>query len=287
MPEPLRRESGKGSTEIRPIATLDEFQQCVELQRDTWGRDFGEVVPPALMQVTQKLGGIVAGAFDHSSDLVGFLYGITGTKDGRLAHWSHMLAVRHDWGGQGVGRMLKEYQRLCLLEAGVGVAYWTFDPLVARNAHLNLNRLGASISEYVPMMYGETRSELHSGLGTDRFLVRWDLQSDRVVKALELGSPPHGPVPPDTPTIGFDSRGAESYRPGSYPKAATVGIAVPRDIQSVKTGSNDMGWRWRKLTREAFLWYLARGYEVRAFESDPSGETCRYLLSTEKPEPVE
>lgn len=268
-----------GSPEIRPIATLEEFQECVELQRDTWGRDFGEVVPPALMQVTQKLGGIVAGAFDQSGQLVGFLYGLTGTKQGQLAHWSHMLAVRSDWRGTGLGRQLKEYQRSRLLEAGIRVAYWTFDPLVARNAHLNLNRLGAAIAEYVPMMYGETRSELHSGLGTDRFLVRWDLDSGRVAHALQHGCPPAEQVAREAPTICLDDDDATEFGPDRYPADLTVRIAIPRDIQAVKDRSNRLGWRWRELTREAFSWYLKRGYEVCAFENDRNESTCRYVLS--------
>ena len=47
----------------------------------------------------------------------------------------------------------------------------TYDPLVARNAHLNINVFGARIAEYVEDMYGETESPLHQGIGTDRFIV--------------------------------------------------------------------------------------------------------------------
>ena len=107
---------------------------------------------------------------------MGFVFGLTGIKDDQLVNWSHMLAVRKDVRGQNVGWKLKLYQRELLLEREVEIVYWTYDPLVAKNAHINLNKLGAKIQEYVPDMYGEdTGSDLHRGLGMDRFIVAWPM----------------------------------------------------------------------------------------------------------------
>ena len=92
-------------------------------------------------------------------------------RDGKPIHWSHMLGVREDVRGMGVGRHLKEMQRAELARRGITRVLWTFDPLQARNAHLNFNRLGVRLIDYVENMYGITASPLHHGLATDRLVV--------------------------------------------------------------------------------------------------------------------
>lgn len=269
--------------ELRSLATQADFDQCVELQRDIWGPDFAEVVPPALLQVTQKVGGIAAGAFDSRGRLVGFVYGVTGVRDGRVVHWSHMLAVTREWEGRGLGTRLKGYQRDKLLELGIGTAMWTFDPLVARNAHFNLNRLAASVTQYVPDMYGDTGSELHR-LGTDRFLLEWDLASDAVAAALSGGRAPSRSVSANAPVAGLDRAGLPMADAGPCPADPTVMIPIPRDIDVVKAGSPELGRSWRAMTRRTFLWYLERGYRVLSFDSAGSGDLCYYGLAREPDE---
>ncbi|MGD2218255.1 MAG: GNAT family N-acetyltransferase, partial [Gemmatimonadales bacterium] len=139
---------------IRPLESRDDFLQCVALQHETWGEDFEECVPPSILQVSQKVGGVSAGAFDADGRLVGFVFGLSGVRHGRLAHWSDMLAVREELRGRGLGQRLKAYQLSQLLERGIEVAYWTYDPLEAGNANININRLSAFPVEYVPNMYG-------------------------------------------------------------------------------------------------------------------------------------
>src|SRR5207253_7116612 len=86
---------------------------------------------------------------------------------------------------QGLGTRLKVYQRELLLPMGVDEVRWTFDPLEARNAHVNFNHLGAEVAEYVVNMYeGEEGTELFAGIGTDRFILSWKLGSERVERAL-------------------------------------------------------------------------------------------------------
>src|SRR5690606_23168912 len=161
---------------VRPPATLEEFRACVELQRETWGADFEECVPAAILKVSGRIGGVTAGALDGAGGLLGFVFGLTGLDGGRLVHWSHMLAVRAEWRDRGRGRRRRLYQREAVARLGAEAIYWTFDPLVARNAHLNLNRLGARVVEYVEDMYGPTGSHLHAGLGTDRLVIAWPVQ---------------------------------------------------------------------------------------------------------------
>ena len=160
---------------IRPLRTERERRECVALQRVTWGADFDELVPPSMLTVTQKIGGVAAGAFDERDAMLGFVFGMAGVRGGEIVHWSDMLAVRPDARDRGIGRRLKEFQREAALASGATTMYWSYDPLVARNAHLNFNRLGVRVDEYVEDMYGASTSDLHRGLGTDRFVVFWRL----------------------------------------------------------------------------------------------------------------
>ena len=250
---------------IRVIQSPEDLDAAVIIQKDTWGHDFSDVVPASMMQITAKMGGVVAGAFDADGRLAGLVYGITGLRDGRLAHWSHMLAVRPEYRNQGIGQALKHYQKARLLEQGVSVMYWTFDPLVSRNAHLNLNRLGAAVDEYVPDMYGDSDSELHR-LGTDRFIVKWNLDT------------PPGPagvssLDPDIPRV--LTGGAED----AFPEVDAVGVGVPDDIEAVEAASFEEALTWRGSTRRAFTHYLGRGYRVTGFV--PGEPHSFYVLTHE------
>lgn len=95
--------------ELRPMTTEAEFAACVQMQKDIWGDGYGELVPPVILQIVQKVGGVAAGAFTDDGTLAGFVFGITGVKDGRLVHWSHILAVLPELRNSGVGALLKEY----------------------------------------------------------------------------------------------------------------------------------------------------------------------------------
>src|ERR1019366_2166132 len=119
---------------IRELATHDERVLAVRLQEATWGAAFTERVPAAILLVGQKLAGVSAGAFARDGTLLGFVFGLTGVKGGRLVHWSDMLAVRADAQDRHIGTALKHYQRQRCLTLGVETMYWTFDPFVARNA---------------------------------------------------------------------------------------------------------------------------------------------------------
>ncbi len=269
-----------GHITIRPLQSQEDFQQCVALQYETWGDNFGECAPPSILLATQKVGGIAAGAFDAQGRLLGFVFGISGVREGRLAHWSDMLAVREEARRQGLGRRLKMYQRERLLALGIEVAYWTYDPLEARNAHLNIVRLGAWPVEYVPDMYGSrTGSALHSGLGTDRFVVEWQLRHPRVEAAL-ASSEPGDPGGSDAPVVNSEVRGG-SVVPieADPPELPVLRVEVPADIQRVKRRSMEQAQAWRRSTRRTLLYCLARDYRVTGFIREDSSGRCFYLLS--------
>jgi len=244
---------------IRRFRTLEEYHSCVRLQEEVWGQGFSERVPVAILKVSQRLGGLAAGAWDRAGTLQGFVFGMTGLEDGRPVHWSDMLAVRPGLRDAGLGRLLKRYQRDELLAIGVNRVYWTFDPLESRNAYLNLVRLGAVSREYVRDMYGQTDSPLHGGIGTDRFVARWDLESSRVRQRMEgtgvrsVVEPEGAAVAlgpgPDTPRLDLDD--------------LWVTVAIPSEIQKVKAENPALAGAWREATRAVFIAYLERGYQVQ------------------------
>lgn len=266
------------SIEVRPLRTHEEFARCVELQNDVWGAEFSERVPAALLKVTQRIGGIAAGAFD-GDDLLGFVFGMTGLEDDRLVHWSDMLAVREDMRDHGIGRRLKEYQRDTLLERGIARMYWTFDPLVSRNAHLNINRLGAHVTEYVPNMYGgDTSSVLHRGLGTDRFIVAWDLDRTPPGATHASRSEREAPV---LNSVGSDGLPIVPDLTG-HARDIVVRIAVPVAIDQVQAESISTATRWRVSTRCAILWAVDAGYRVTGFIHEDAAD-CSYYICTPTP----
>lgn len=242
---------------IRPLSSQADYLACVALQRATWGAAFSDVVPPSILRVSQRLGGVAAGAFAADGELVGFVYGLAGWEDGRPVHWSDMLAVRPEARNHGVGRALKEYQRDAVRKLGVEVIYWTYDPLVARNAHLNFNVFGVRVVEYVENMYGETDSDLHRGIGTDRFVVAWD------VGRREEGGGRRGDA-------GRVARDAWERR-----------VEIPMDINAVQLLDPEAAAAWRARTRGEIVDALASGWTVAGFEVDAGAERGYYLLASE------
>lgn len=281
---------------FRPLRGRDEFERCVELQRETWGQEFVELVPAGLLKIIEQNGGLVAGAFEDGR-MIGFVIGLAGFRDGERILWSHMLAVSPEARGRGIGRTLKLLQRELCLERGVRRVLWTFDPLQPANAHLNVNRLGVRIAEYVPDMYGsDTGSPLHPGASTDRFVAEWRLEDERVLRAVAgepLGPPVEealaapllcsDPAPPaaDRAAPGAPAAGARGEP--ELPDCGAVRIRIPCDFLGLARRDPERTQRWRLATRRAFPFYLGRGYVVRAFyRVSPEGEggepCCFYYL---------
>lgn len=277
-----REDRRMSSVTIRQLRNHAEYQQCVRLQRETWGENFTEVVNPAIQMVGQKLGGVTAGAFDESGMMIGFVFGLTGLMNGEIVHWSDMLAVRAEWRDKGIGRELKLFQREEMLKHGVRSIYWTYDPLEARNAYLNLQVLGARISEYVRNMYAtDEGSPLHAGLGMDRFIVRWQLTEERVERAIR-GEPPSICADIESaPIVNSKETPQSGIEPHEWdlPDASFIRVEIPREIQRLKKLSPDSGLRWRLNTRRVFEHYLSRGYSVEMFSRDFENNRCFYVLT--------
>jgi predicted GNAT superfamily acetyltransferase len=270
--------------EIRPLRTAADFRACIRLQLETWGESYSELVPASILKVSQRIGGIAAGAFDIEGNMLGFVFGISGVEpagDGSLrpVHWSDMLAVRSDARDAGIGQRLKEYQWETLRTMGVERMYWTFDPLVARNAHLNVTKLRVRIAEYVVNMY-DAATEEDQLFGTDRFVVSWQVAEDRAsgsaVSAGRLDATVLGDMP--IANRAADAR-AGAHGKDAVERARLVRIEIPLDIAAIRETTPEVAARWRFSTRDAFTRLLGRKYAVIGFVRDESVGSGYYVLS--------
>jgi predicted GNAT superfamily acetyltransferase len=268
----LAAEGPAPEVRIRLLRSNADFHACVDLQRHVWGFEQGEIVPSTLLHVVDYVGGLCAGAFDVNDNLLGFVFGITGVRDGALAHWSHMLGVHESARNLGVGRMLKEYQRSAMAAIGVTRIYWSFDPLMAKNAYFNINRLGALVTEYVPDMYGTTASPLHLGMATDRLIVRLDTAA--VPRTLMKVSSDHGlPILTPFPRLNDVTLSVGDWSP------ELVLIEMPTEVLEVLERSPGSAQTWRLAVRDHFRWALKRGYSVTGVFRNASTDRAFYVLS--------
>ena len=252
---------------IRHARGADKLEQCVALQQEVWGYPEREVVPRNIFVLAQALGGHVLGAYDHAGSLAGFAMAVAahqaqpgGGSPGEAAAeprpylHSHMLAVRAHYRNQGLGFALKRAQREDALGRGITRMRWTFDPLVEKNAWFNFEKLGAAARQYLPDFYGQLASTLQGGLPTDRLLVEWDLDRERVRTA--LGEP---------------TKRVHDVEPAHV-------ITLPGKLAEWKaSGARDRLLAVQQELREQFADAFARGLCLKGFRKAPEGGGA-YLL---------
>ena len=158
------------------------------------------------------------------------------------------------------------------------MARWTFDPLVARNAHLNLNSLRVVVEGYVSDMYGSAdRGTLDRVIGTDRFIVRWDIggedERDRRSAGPAMSRSELEKIPLSNSRDGTPIEIQEDAPAGDQ-----VRVEIPLDIHKLKAEFPDAARAWRGSTRRAFTWYLDNGYKVSSFRRVPDTDRCFYVL---------
>ena len=175
-------QAGLSALDIRRLETLDEFEATLRLQELIWGFDPSDMVASRLFGVFSRIGGSSLGAFLHGK-LVGYTLAFAAFKPDLKAYWhSHMAGVDPGFHNLGIGLRLKLRQRDEALAAGLDRIEWTFDPLQARNAYFNIEKLGTAIEAYIPNFYGITSSKLHGSLPTDRLVAAWHLKSRAVAE---------------------------------------------------------------------------------------------------------
>jgi predicted GNAT superfamily acetyltransferase len=187
---------------IRECTAIDELDDCVRLQREVFGLPELEISPRRHLIVSRQAGGWTLGAFTDAR-LVGFVHHLVAVRGGNeVFGYSHMMAVAPEYQNKGVGARLKWSQRARAIDEGRNFITWTWDPLQARNAHFNLNRLGVTVSSYAENFYGTdyvtspiAQNEDPPGIDSDRLFATWDLQSHRVVSLADGGSATVGAEP--------------------------------------------------------------------------------------------
>jgi predicted GNAT superfamily acetyltransferase len=240
--------------ELRDITTFGEIDACIALQRATWGMDDVDLTPARLFVVARHAGTPPIGAFDATGRLVGFVYTLPARHETGAAYYSHMLAVDEGWRDKGVGYRLKLAQRERALRDDVAVILWTFDPLQSRNAHFNLNKLGAVVRRYVVNFYGERHhTAFDAGIGSDRVFAEWWVRSPSVERALAGGSP--------------EATGL------------TGGIEIPADINAIKRRDHHEALLWRLRTRQRFQSHLSRGLVAVALHHKERDEFSQYIFA--------
>jgi len=229
------------SLELRACTTLDDFRQCVELQKTVWGFAEEDLLPLRLFVTGSKIGGQVFGAFEPPGRLIAFCLALPGARNGKTYLHSHMLGVLPAYRDQHLGRRLKLMQRDDALRRGLRLIEWTFDPLELKNAFFNIERLGAIMRRYVPNQYGVSSSPLHAGLPTDRLVAEWWLEE----------------------------------RPPAD-RAATFRLSVPAAIGEIKKRDPAQALEIQARVRQQCQERFREGWIITGFERGES--ECAYLL---------
>jgi chorismate synthase len=261
---------------IRLARDRADFDACVLLQRAVWGLGDLEITSALQMIASVHAGGMVHLAESPEGQAVGFAYAFPGLR-GKVAHiHSDMLAVLPEHQKLGLGVRLKWAQRDETLARGLTLISWTYDPLQARNANLNLRRLGAEANEFVENLYGITTSTLHHGLPTDRLLVRWELRSPRVEQRAREGEPPRSVALPGAPRVNevkWQGGWPVSSEPRLDLEDPELLLEIPPDWNVLCQAAPRVAEGWHEMSRRAFRAYFSRGY--RAADFAPTEESGR------------
>ena len=251
--------------DFRLLETIDEIKDCERIEQAVWGLEDLDLVPAASIVAAVHAGGLVVGAFEQD-EMIGFVYGIASFQP----EWpkanglhSHMLAVLPPYRGKGLGKALKWFQRDWCLNKGYAWMTWTYDPLQAKNAKLNLEHLGATATIYRINEYGLMGGSLNADLPTDRLLAYWDL-SDPRVQQLADGKPLEPLSLSNVPKV-LESIAGHPGKPVLDENAPQLQAEIPENLNELLQKAPQLALEWRMALRETLLHYLAKGYSLTRF----------------------
>ncbi len=273
---------------IRLLDTPEDLHLVEELQRVVWPGSETDVVPMHMMITIVHNGGLVLGAFEEEK-IIGFVFGFPGLEETpdvpRAKHCSHQMGIHPDYRDSGIGFTLKRAQWQMVRHQGLDHITWTYDPLLSRNARLNISKLGAVCSTYRRSEYGEMRDGLNAGLPSDRFQVDWWINSRRVDKRLSKNPRP-------TLTMEHVARsGLRAFYPAQFSAAGLLAppehvppfedrillAEIPHDFMALKAKDYALARDWRFFIRELFETAFAKGYIVTDFVFDKTEGNLRGL----------
>jgi predicted GNAT superfamily acetyltransferase len=249
--------------DYRPLYTIDELTQVVELEIAVWGLDPKDAAPVNMMRPITMHGGSVIGAYDGDF-LAGMCLAFPTKHHNRWVLWSHMTGVHPDYQGQGIGFGLKQAQRVWALEYGYDEIRWTFDPLQRGNANFNLHQLGATAAVYHPDYYGQMTDAINRASVSDRIEASWKLR-DRRVKALAQEKQTNriaGDLSPDCFILKSRDDGSPLLSESYDTTSPTLFAQIPRHRSSL---SSDALYAWRYGLRDALQAAFAKGYTATDF----------------------
>jgi len=223
---------------INHLRNLSEQNQAREIFDKTWAIDSGTEITPNLLQAMVHSGAYLSGAFIDEK-CVGAAFAFPATTEGLHLH-SHMTAVLDEYRDQGIGHSLKIDQWNWAKKNNYKEITWTFDPLVARNAKLNLIKLGVDILAYYPNFYGDMTDALNAGDESDRVMASWKVAGDQPVGKSVITNPD---------------------------KADTL-IKIPEDIVTIRSEDISENLKWRHKVREEFMRAFEKGGKVVGFSAN-------------------
>jgi chorismate synthase len=239
-----------GRLVVRELRSPEEFIETAHVSKAAWGFAERFLSPASDLVAATHAGGLTAAAFEGKK-MLGFVHGIPRTNRGEPCQHSHLLAVRPDAQGRGLGATLKLFQRAWCLERGIRLVTWTYDPFLLKNAKLNIGRLRARVRRLLPDFYGHMGG-IYAGLPTDRFEVDWRLD-DPLVERAARGE---GPPPEDTAGVPAVTRTAV------IPPAKRVLLPFLADAPRVYRTDPKKSLAARRKFRRLALALFAAGYEV-------------------------
>ena len=268
---------------IRLLESPEEMTSVESLQRAVWPGSETDVVPAHMLITAVHNGGLILGAFVENQ-LVGFVFGFPGiefTPDGpRPKHCSHMMGIHSDQRNSGIGFALKRAQWQMVRYQGLDHITWTYDPLLSRNAYLNIAKLGAVCNTYRRSEYGDMRDGLNAGLPSDRFMVDWWINTRRVERrlgkrarrTLKLDDFSKAELQP-LYSLHASSQDDPWLHPPEHfsPLEGNLTLAeIPSDFSVLKDADFSLARDWRFFLRELFETAFSAGYIVTDFIYDQS-----------------
>ena len=226
------------SIQVRELKSLQDQDSGRKIFDLTWAMDAGTEITPNLLQAMVHSGAYLSGAFIENK-IVGAAFAFPATNNGLHLH-SHMTAVLDEYRDKGVGYALKVDQWNWAKKEKYSHLSWTFDPLVRRNAKLNIVKLGVDISSYYPNFYGAMPDALNAGDESDRLIVSWSTEID-APKARELIT---------------------------NPKPDDILIEIPEDIVAIRSKNQSESMKWRRQVREQFLAAFEKNGKVVGFSAN-------------------